>query len=145
MWGPVGVARIAAGDPSAGIAILIISFVLVSGVDNLLRPLLLTVRIKIHPLLVFFSIMGGLQLFGLNGLILGPMMLMLFFTGVDLFDQADGPGKSLSDPVSGAVKHRRWGWARRIPDLRDLHRLRRRKDRLRGCRALTDAVSPGAS
>ena len=102
VWGPVGVARIASGDPSAGIAILIISFVLVSGVDNLLRPLLLTVRIKIHPLLVFFSIMGGLKLFGLNGLILGPMMLMLFFTGVDLFDQAYGPRKTGTDPVPDA-------------------------------------------
>jgi predicted PurR-regulated permease PerM len=102
VWGPVGVARIASGDPSAGIAILIISFVLVSGVDNLLRPLLLTVRIKIHPLLVFFSIMGGLKLFGLNGLILGPMMLMLFFTGVDLFDQAYGPRKTGTDPEPDA-------------------------------------------
>ncbi len=90
VWGPVGVARIVSGDPTAGIAVLILSFILVSGVDNLLRPLLLTERIKIHPLLVFFSIMGGLQLFGLNGLILGPMMLMLFFTGVDLFEEAYG-------------------------------------------------------
>lgn len=90
VWGPVGVARIVAGDPSAGIAILITAFILVSCVDNLLRPLLLTERIKIHPLLIFFSIMGGLHLFGLNGLILGPMMLMLFFTGVDLFEQTYG-------------------------------------------------------
>jgi predicted PurR-regulated permease PerM len=101
VWGPVGVARIVSGDPTAGIAILVLSFFLVSGVDNLLRPLLLTERIKIHPLLVFFSIMGGLQLFGLNGLILGPMMLMLFFTGVDLFEQAYGtrkPGRGGGDP-----------------------------------------------
>lgn len=100
VWGPVGVARIISGDPTAGIAVLILSFILVSGVDNLLRPLLLTERIKIHPLLVFFSIMGGLQLFGLNGLILGPMMLMLFFTGVDLFEHAYGTRKhgSAGDP-----------------------------------------------
>lgn len=94
VWGPVGVARIVAGDPTAGIAILISAFILVSCVDNLLRPLLLTERIKIHPLLIFFSIMGGLQLFGLNGLILGPMMLMLFFTGVDLFEQTYGTRNS---------------------------------------------------
>lgn len=102
VWGPVGVARIMAGDPTAGIALLILSFIFVSGVDNLLRPLLLTERIKIHPLLVFFSIMGGLQLFGLNGLILGPMMLMLFFTGVDLFEQAYGPKKPSNDIVEDA-------------------------------------------
>ena len=90
VWGPVGVARIVSGDPTAGIALLVLSFILVSGVDNLLRPLLMTERIKIHPLLIFFSIMGGLQVFGMNGLILGPMMLMLFFTGVDLFEQAYG-------------------------------------------------------
>ncbi len=100
VWGPAGIARIVSGDPTGGIAILVLSFILVSGVDNLLRPLLLTERIKIHPLLVFFSIMGGLRLFGLNGLILGPMMLMLFFTGVDLFEQAYGTRKP--DPTSEA-------------------------------------------
>ncbi|HSV57000.1 MAG TPA: AI-2E family transporter, partial [Magnetospirillaceae bacterium] len=99
VWGPVGVARIVAGDQNAGALILGLSFILVSGVDNLLRPLLMTERIKIHPLLIFFSILGGLRLFGLNGLILGPMMLMLFFTGVDLFEQAYGTRKSGREPA----------------------------------------------
>lgn len=102
VWGPVGVSRIVSGDGTAGTAILILSFILVSGVDNLLRPLLMKERIKIHPLLIFFSIMGGLRLFGMNGLILGPMMLMLFFTGVDLFEQAYGTRKPDSDPESDA-------------------------------------------
>ena len=97
VWGPVGVARIISGDTTAGIAILALSFVLVSGVDNLLRPLLMKERIKMHPLLIFISIMGGLRLFGLNGLILGPMMLMLFFTGVELFEQAYGSRKPVPD------------------------------------------------
>ena len=94
VWGPVGIAQIVSGNVTGGIAMLILCFTLVSGVDNLLRPLLIKGGIKMHPLLLFFSIMGGLKLFGMNGLILGPMLLMLFFTGVELFNQAYGEKNS---------------------------------------------------
>jgi predicted PurR-regulated permease PerM len=47
-------------------------------------------RIKIHPLLIFFSIIGGLQVFGFNGIILGPLVVILFFTIVDIALEEDG-------------------------------------------------------
>ncbi len=42
-------------------------------------------QIKIHPLLLFFSITGGLAVFGFNGLILGPVILILFVAAGDLY------------------------------------------------------------
>ena len=41
-------------------------------------------RINVHPLVIFFSILGGLQVFGMNGLLLGPMIVILFFTVLDM-------------------------------------------------------------
>jgi predicted PurR-regulated permease PerM len=53
--------------------------------DNFLRPLFLKDRINLHPLVIFFAIMGGIAIFGFNGLVLGPMMIIFFLTVLDLF------------------------------------------------------------
>ena len=53
--------------------------------DNFIRPIVLGEQIKIHPLLLFFSITGGLAVFGFNGLILGPIILILFIAAGDLY------------------------------------------------------------
>jgi predicted PurR-regulated permease PerM len=52
--------------------------------DNFIRPLFLKNRIQVHPLIIFFAILGGLSRFGLNGLLLGPMIVILFFTILDM-------------------------------------------------------------
>lgn len=44
-------------------------------IDNLLYPVLVGRRLQFHPLPVFFSVLGGLVVFGASGLILGPMVL----------------------------------------------------------------------
>jgi predicted PurR-regulated permease PerM len=93
IWLPVGVARLATGDIAGGIALLLISGFFISTVDNFLRPMLLKQRLNVHPLLIFFAILGGLKLFGLNGLILGPLILILFFTALGLFDKSYRPGE----------------------------------------------------
>ena len=49
-----------------------------------MRPMFLKDRVKVHPLVIFFAILGGLKLFGLNGLILGPLVIILFFTVLDM-------------------------------------------------------------
>jgi predicted PurR-regulated permease PerM len=52
--------------------------VLVVGtVDNLLRPILVGKRLEQHTVLAFFSVVGGLILFGASGLILGPLVLTI--------------------------------------------------------------------
>jgi len=101
IWLPVGVARLATGDLAGGIALLLISGFFISTVDNFLRPMLLKQRLNVHPLLIFFAILGGLKLFGLNGLILGPLILILFFTALGLFDKSYRPGEE--GEVEGAL------------------------------------------
>ena len=46
-------------------------------IDNFLLPRLIKQRVKMHELFVFFSVIGGLQLFGILGLFLGPIILAL--------------------------------------------------------------------
>ena len=53
--------------------------------DNLFKPKLVGKQVKIHPLLVFFSIIGGLNLFGILGIIYGPLIVTGFLTLADIY------------------------------------------------------------
>lgn len=85
IWGPIGIFKIMSGDLLGAILFLILSGLLISTLDNILRPLFLKDRINLHPLMIFFAILGGVSVFGLNGLVLGPMIVILFLTVLDLF------------------------------------------------------------
>jgi predicted PurR-regulated permease PerM len=85
VWIPLGIARIVGGDLLGGIIFMIVSGICISTLDNVLRPVFLQKRIHLHPLIIFLSIMGGIITFGFNGLFLGPMLVILFLTVLDLF------------------------------------------------------------
>ncbi|MDR1956684.1 MAG: AI-2E family transporter [Treponema sp.] len=85
VWLPLGIIRIIRGDLLGGIIFLVVSGIFISMLDNFLRPMFLQNRIQLHPLIIFFAILGGVRAFGFNGLILGPMVVILFLTVLDLF------------------------------------------------------------
>src|SRR5687768_16318322 len=58
-------------------------------IDNLLRPRLVGGKTRLHELLVFFSVLGGLQVFGVLGLVVGPVVLAITLALVDVFRQAN--------------------------------------------------------
>lgn len=84
VWLPLGITVILSQGFVTGIIFLVLCAIFISFLDNFLRPFFLKDRIKIHPLLIFFSILGGLQVFGFNGILLGPLIIILFFTIVDI-------------------------------------------------------------
>ncbi|MDR0761334.1 MAG: AI-2E family transporter [Treponema sp.] len=85
VWFPLGMVRVLGGNVVGGIVFLIVSSIVISTLDNFLRPLFLQHRIQLHPLFIFVSILGGVTVFGFNGLVLGPMLVILFLTVLDLF------------------------------------------------------------
>jgi predicted PurR-regulated permease PerM len=85
VWLPLGLVRIFSGNMVGGIAFLAVSGIFISTLDNFLRPMFLQNRIQLHPLVIFLAILGGITTFGFNGLILGPMIVILFLTVLDLF------------------------------------------------------------
>ena len=75
----------------------------VGSVDNVLRPRLVGQDTKMHELLIFFSTLGGLLLFGAMGFILGPILAALFVTVWEMFGTAfhtslAEPGSAAADP-----------------------------------------------
>lgn len=101
VWVPVVIARFASEGLVAALFLLALCAFFISTLDNFIRPFVLHSRIKLHPLLIFMAIIGGLGLFGFNGLILGPILLVLFFSAAELFSRAYGRESGASDDDTG--------------------------------------------
>lgn len=84
VWIPIGIVLCFSSSLIKGILFILICGFCVSFLDNFLRPFLLKDRINVHPLIIFFAILGGINVFGMNGLILGPLVVILFFTVLDI-------------------------------------------------------------
>jgi predicted PurR-regulated permease PerM len=89
IWFPLGIILLFTDSVIKGVLFLVLSAFFISFLDNFLRPFFLQDRIKVHPLLIFFAILGGLKIFGLNGLILGPTVVILFFAVLDMLVSFD--------------------------------------------------------
>ncbi|RKX27767.1 MAG: hypothetical protein DRP46_09605 [Candidatus Zixiibacteriota bacterium] len=83
---PAGVIMILSGSPVKGIIIIIIGTVVVSQIDNFLRPILFKGKTQTHTLMLFFSIMGGIAMFGLLGVVLGPFIAAVFLGLLKMFE-----------------------------------------------------------
>ena len=68
-----------------GIGILVFYGVLSWGIEYIFKPKLVGDRMAMHPLIVFFAIIGGLQVYGLMGIIYGPLIATLFLTLSDIY------------------------------------------------------------
>jgi predicted PurR-regulated permease PerM len=78
IWLPVSVGLIVTGRTAAGIALFLWGALVVSLVDNFLRPYLIGRETKLPMLWLFLAILGGLRTFGFLGVLLGPAALALF-------------------------------------------------------------------
>ena len=101
IWVPAAIILITTGEVWRGIALAAFCALVVGSVDNMLRPRLVGQDTKMHELLIFFSTLGGLLLFGAMGFILGPILAALFVTAWEMFGTAFR--SALVEPGSGAV------------------------------------------
>ncbi|ENO89197.1 AI-2E family transporter [Thauera linaloolentis] len=74
-WGSIAAWLLISGETAAGIGLLLWGVLVVSWVDNLVRPLVISNATRIPFVLVMFGVLGGLAAFGLVGLFLGPVVL----------------------------------------------------------------------
>lgn len=78
VWLPAGIIMIALGNNFAGIGILLWGGLIVSTIDNVLKPKIIGDRAKIHPGVVLVGVMGGLVFVGFIGFVIGPVLLAVF-------------------------------------------------------------------
>jgi predicted PurR-regulated permease PerM len=75
----------AAGIYWKAIVLLIFGSCVISTIDNILKPKIVGDRARIHPLIILFGILGGIQLVGIPGILIGPMILTLFDVVLEMF------------------------------------------------------------
>lgn len=71
---PAGIILALGGAYVKAIIVVAVGTLIISQVDNVIRPYLISGRTSLHPLLLFFTILGGIALFGLLGMVIGPMV-----------------------------------------------------------------------
>jgi predicted PurR-regulated permease PerM len=67
----------ATGHWTKAVLLIVWGALIVSTIDNFLRPKLIRNQTKLHELFVFFSVLGGISVFGLLGIVLGPVVLAI--------------------------------------------------------------------
>ena len=77
VWIPAALILALEGSGGKALILTVWGLLVVGTIDNLLRPILVGNRLKLHTILAFISVVGGLILFGPSGLILGPVALTI--------------------------------------------------------------------
>jgi len=100
---PAGIILMIGGAWVKGLLVIAIGTVVISQSDNVIRPLLIAGRTEMHPLMLFFSIMGGVAMFGLLGVVVGPIIAAIFTVLIKLFESRLHPAEEAPDPADDSL------------------------------------------
>lgn len=90
VWFPVAVVMIATGHLIKGLIILACGIFIIGVIDNLLRPMIVGKDLRMHPVIVLFSTLGGVVVFGISGFVIGPVIASLFQSFWEIYEQYYG-------------------------------------------------------
>ena len=85
VWIPTGLYLFFWVSPAKGIGMLLYGALIISTMDNIIKPIILKGAAQIHALLAFLSVLGGLYAFGAKGLIAGPVILSLVLSAYRIY------------------------------------------------------------
>ena len=88
IWLPASIWLMMQGNLPQGIGLMLYGGVIVSNIDNLLRPKLVGKDAQMPDLMILFGTLGGLALFGISGIIIGPIIAALFITLWGIYGEA---------------------------------------------------------
>jgi predicted PurR-regulated permease PerM len=97
IWLPASVILLLQGAYVKGICLVLIGLLVISMVDNILKPLIIGGRTKMPTIIIFFTVLGGIKLFGLLGLVMGPLVVALFLSVFEIFRTTEGEAKESAD------------------------------------------------
>ena len=83
VWIPGTLYLLVIGHWAQAIVLAVWGTAVISGVDNFLRPKLVGDRVGLSELVIFFAVLGGLQVFGVLGIVMGPVV---FAIAISIFD-----------------------------------------------------------
>lgn len=84
VWAPIGI-FVLTQNTAWGIFILVWGFFLVSMIDNFLKPILIGSQARMPILLIFCGIIGGANVYGITGLIVGPILIAVLLAFISIY------------------------------------------------------------
>ncbi len=85
VWLPVNIYLFAIGRTGAGIGLLIYGLIVISWIDTIIRPLIVSRKTKVNSAIIIIGMIGGLFVFGILGLILGPLILSYVLLVIEIY------------------------------------------------------------
>jgi predicted PurR-regulated permease PerM len=85
VWMPVALYLLATGSFWQGAILIAYGFLVIGLVDNIMRPMLVGKDTKLPDYVVLISTLGGIEVFGLNGFVIGPVIAAMFIAVWDIF------------------------------------------------------------
>jgi hypothetical protein len=86
IWGPCAVILVARGQVGAAVLLTVYGVAVVGMIDNVVRTYILKSDTKLHPLLALISVLGGLQVLGLWGVFIGPIVASCLHALIKIFN-----------------------------------------------------------
>jgi predicted PurR-regulated permease PerM len=86
IWGPCAVILVARGQVGAAVLLAVYGVAVVGMIDNVVRTYVLKSDTKLHPLLALISVLGGLQVLGLWGVFIGPIVASCLHALIKIFN-----------------------------------------------------------
>ncbi|HVT93772.1 MAG TPA: AI-2E family transporter [Bryobacteraceae bacterium] len=100
VWVPCAIYLLVIGNWGGAIALAVFGGLVISSVDNFLRPRLVGQRIRLNELVMFFSVLGGLQVFGVLGIVLGPVLFAIAGSLIETLGKVELTGSGPSAVAS---------------------------------------------
>jgi predicted PurR-regulated permease PerM len=91
VWAPAALYLALTGSITQAIVLVVWGVLVIGGIDNILSPRLVGRRASLHVLVIFFAVLGGLQVFGVLGLILGPVVVAMTLALIEMVRQSGHP------------------------------------------------------
>lgn len=85
VWGPAAIVLLSGGRPAAAVGMALIGILIISNVDNLIRPWVSNRYAQIHPMITLVGAIAGVSWLGILGLLIGPLALSYFFELLSMY------------------------------------------------------------
>lgn len=101
---PVGVILLFTGQVWQGLVVIIGHFLIVTSIDNILRPHLVPKSVHLNSALTILSVFAGISMFGFLGVVIGPVIMIMILTTIQLYlavQHSSQPAKTLEQTKLG--------------------------------------------
>jgi len=90
VWIPIAIVKLAMGEWGNAIGIFLVGLILISYIEVFLRPKLIGDKSGIHPAIILIGVLGGFQIFGFAGLLMGPLVLAILGVFFKIYSERGG-------------------------------------------------------